>query len=139
IGAEAVMERVGGDIPVSESHTAGVGLAAFELDLFGRVRNLGEAALQHYLSTGEARRATQLSLVAEVASAWLTLAADQEQLRLSEQGLATSQQTLDLPGKRHALGATSALDVEQARTQVATARTDVERLRGQVARDRNAL
>ena len=139
LGAEAVMERVGGDVPVSESHTAGVGLAAFELDLFGRVRNLGEAALQQYLATEEAQRSAQLSLVAEVASAWLTLAADQEQLRLSEQALDTYLQTLELTGKRHELGATSALEVEQARTQVATARTDVERLKGQVARDRNAL
>ena len=139
LGAEAMMERAGGDIPVSETYTAGVGLAAFELDLFGRVRNLGEAALQQYLATEEAQRAAQLSLVAEVAGAWLALAADQEQLRLSEQALDTYLQTLELTAKRHELGATSALEVEQVRTQVATARTDVERLKGQVARDRNAL
>jgi multidrug efflux system outer membrane protein len=139
LGAEAMMERVGGDIPVSETYTAGVGLAAFELDLFGRVRNLSESALQQYLATEEAQRAAQLSLVAEVAGAWLALAADQEQLRLSEQALDTYLQTLDLTTKRHELGATSALEVEQVRTQVATARTDVERLKGQVARDRNAL
>lgn len=139
LGASVEMERVGGDIPVSESYTAGVGLAAFELDLFGRVRNLSEAALQQYLATEEAQRSAQLSLVAEVAGAWLTLAADQEQLRLSEQALGTYEETLQLTGKRYELGATSALEVEQVRTQVATARTDVERLKGQVARDRNAL
>lgn len=139
LGASVEMERVGGDIPVSETYTAGVGLAAFELDLFGRVRNLGEAALQQYLATEEAQRSAQLSLVAEVTSAWLTLAADQEQLRLSQQALGTYEETLELTGRRHELGATSALEVEQVRTQVATARTDVERLKGQVARDRNAL
>ena len=139
IGAEAAMERVGGDIPVSEQYTAGVGLAAFELDLFGRVRNLSEAALQQYLATDEARRAAQLSLVAEVAGAWLALAADQEQLRLSQAALETYRQTLDLSTKRYELGATSALELEQVRTQVAGARADVERLSGQVARGRNAL
>ena len=135
LGASVEMERVGGDIPVSETYTAGVGLAAFELDLFGRVRNLGEAALQQYLATEEAQRSAQLSLVAEVANAWLTLAADQEQLRLSQQALGTYEETLELTGRRYELGATSALEVEQVRTQVATARTDVERLKGQVARD----
>lgn len=139
IGAEAAMERVGGDMPVSEQYTAGIGLAAFELDLFGRVRNLGESALQQYLATEEARRAAQLSLVAEVAGAWLALAADQEQLRLSQAALETYRQTLELSTKRHELGATSALELEQVRTQVAGARADVERLGGQVARDRNAL
>src|SRR5690606_18188618 len=66
LGANATMERAGGDVPVSEAYVAGVGLAAFELDLFGRVRNLSEAALQQYLATAEAQRGTQLSLVAEV-------------------------------------------------------------------------
>jgi len=139
IGAEASMERAGGDIPVSEQYTAGVGLAAFELDLFGRVRNLSESALQQYLATGEARRAAQLSLVAEVASAWLALAADQEQLRLSQAALDSYRQTLELTALRHELGATSALELEQVRVQVAGARADVERLAAQVRQDRNAL
>lgn len=139
IGAEASMERVGGDIPVSEQYTAGVGLAAFELDLFGRVRNMSEAALQQYLATGEAQRSAQLSLVAEVANVWLTLAADQEQLRLSQAALETYRQTLGLSEKRYELGATSALQLEQVRVQVAGARADVERLAAQVQQDRHAL
>ena len=139
IGAEAMLERVGGDVPVAEQYTAGLGLAAFELDLFGRVRNLGESALQQYLATAEAQRAAQLSLVAEVAGAWLALAADQEQLRLSEAALGTYERTLDLSTKRFEHGATSALELEQVRTQVAMARADVARLTGQVQRDRNAL
>lgn len=139
IGAEASMERVGGDVPVSEEHTAGVGLAAFELDLFGRVRNLGESALQHYLATEEAQRSAQLSLVAEVASAWLAVAADQEQLRLSQAALETYRKTLELTTRRKELGAASALELEQVRVQVAGAQADVERLAAQVRQDRNAL
>ena len=139
LGAEAALERSGGDAPVSEAYTAGLGLAAFELDLFGRVRNLGEAALQQYLATEEARRAAQLSLVAEVANAWLALAADQAQLRLAEAALDAHARTLELTAKRHELGASPALELEQVRGQVAAARGDVARLAGQVARDRNAL
>src|SRR5690606_28278408 len=97
------------------------------------------SALQQYLATEEAQRAAQLSLVAEVAGTWLALAADQEQLRLAEAALDTYRQTLDLSSKRFEYGATSALELEQVRTQVAGARVDVERLTGQVAQDRNAL
>jgi multidrug efflux system outer membrane protein len=139
LGANATMERAGGDVPASESFVAGIGLAAFELDLFGRVRNQSEAALQQYLATDAAQRATQLSLIAEVAGAWLALASDQEQLRLAESALETYERTLDLTSQRQALGATSALEVEQVRTQVEGTRSDVARLTGQVALDRNAL
>ena len=139
LGANATMERAGGDVPVSEAYVAGVGLAAFELDLFGRVRNLSEAALQQYLATAEAQRGTQLSLVAEVVGVWLALASDQEQLRLAESALETYERTFALTTQRQALGATSALEVEQVRTQVEGTRSDVARLQGQVAMDRNAL
>lgn len=139
IGAELVLERTGGDAPVTEVYQAGVGVAAFELDLFGRVRSLSQAALERYLATDEAQRATQLSLVAQVAGTWLALAADQELLRLSEAVMTAYAQTLDLGERRYEVGATSALELEQIRTQVATARADVARLQGQVAQGRNAL
>jgi len=60
----------------SHQYSAALGISAYELDLFGRVRNLSEQALEQYLATEQARRATQISLVAEVANAWLSLAAD---------------------------------------------------------------
>ena len=139
IGAELLLERSGGDAPVTEVYQAGVGVAAFELDLFGRVRSLSEAALERYLATDEAQRATQLSLLAQVAGTWLALAADQELLRLSEAVMSAYGQTLELGQRRYEAGATSALELEQIRTQVATARADVARLRGQVGQGRNAL
>lgn len=139
IGAELLLERTGGDAPVTEVYQAGIGVAAFELDLFGRVRSLSQAALERYLATDEARRATQLSLVGQVAGTWLALAADQELLRLSEAVMDAYSQTLELGERRHEAGATSALELEQIRTQVATAQADVARQRGQVAQGRNAL
>lgn len=139
LGVGAMLERSGGDLPVAQTYTAGASLAAFELDLFGRVRNLSEAALQGYLAQEETRRAAQLSLIAEVANAYLTLAADQELLQLAQATLETHEQSLQLAEKRHQVGSASALDVSQVRTQVEAARTDVARYSGQVAQDTNAL
>lgn len=138
-GVGAEMARTGGDAPVSDTYGASLGLAEFELDLFGRVRNLGEASLQQYLATAEARRSAQLSLVAEVASSWLTLAADQELLGIAKATLASQQASYDLTQRRFELGAISALDVSQARTLVESARADVARFTGRVAQDGNAL
>jgi multidrug efflux system outer membrane protein len=92
------MTRSGGDVPVSEQFSANLGVAEFELDLFGRVRNLSDAALQKYFAETENRRGAQLTLVAEVANAWLTLGADREQLRIAQATLAArSPRTLPSP------------------------------------------
>ncbi len=72
---------------ISRQYSATLGVSAWELDLFGRVKSLNDAALQQYLATDDARRSAQISLVAQVAGGWLTLAADQERLRLAEQTL----------------------------------------------------
>ncbi|QOW18556.1 efflux transporter outer membrane subunit [Lysobacter ciconiae] len=139
LGVSAELQRTGGDAPVTDLYTAGLGIAQFELDLFGRVRSLSHAALQSYFASAESRRAAQLSLVAEVANTYLALAADQELLRVTEARLANQQAAFDLTEKRFELGALSALDVNQARTTVETARSDVARFAGQVAQDINAL
>lgn len=139
LGVTADMVRSGGEAPVSEHYSAGLGVTGFELDLFGRVRNLSQAALQQYLATAEARRSTQLSLIAELAHVWLTLAADQELLRIAQATLDSQQASYTLTQQRFELGAVSALDVSQARTIVETARADVARFDGQVAQDTNAL
>lgn len=127
----------GGAIVQYES--AGVGISGFELDLFGRVASLSHAALQQYFADADARRAAQLSLIAEVANAYLTLAADIEHERLGDQTLESQAASYRLTEQRHALGAVSALDLSQARTTVEAARADAARYRGAVALDRNAL
>jgi multidrug efflux system outer membrane protein len=139
VGATAAMVRTGGDAPTTDSFTAGVGITEFELDLFGRVRNLSQAALQQYFVQEESRRSAQLTLIAEVANAYLALAADQEQLRVVQLTLSTRAEFHALTQKRYELGAVSALDVSQSRTQVEAARADVARFSGQAAQTANAL
>lgn len=139
VGASVELERSGGDLPATERYTAGVGFAAFELDLFGRVRNLSDAALQRFFATEEARTAVQLGLIAEVANAYLTLAADQDLLRVSQAMLRTYEDSHRLAERRHALGVASALELAQARAELEGARGDVARFEGEVARDRHAL
>lgn len=139
IAAQGQMTRSGGDAPVTEQFSANLGVVEFELDLFGRVRNLSQAALQQYFAQAANRRSAQLSLVAEVANAWLTLGADSEQLAIARATLATYEDSLRLTEARHQLGDASSLELSQTRTLVETARTDVARFSGQVAQDRNAL
>jgi len=139
VGVQGQMTRSGGDAPVTEQFSANLGVVEFELDLFGRVRNLSQAALQQYFAEAANRRSAQLSLVAEVANAWLTLGADSEQLRIAQATLATYEDSLRLTEARRQLGGASALELSQTRTLVETARTDVARFAGQVAQDRNAL
>jgi len=139
IGATAGMERAGGDVPGGEKYSASIGLAAFELDLFGRVRSLSQAALQQWFAQVENRTAAQIMLVGEVADAWLTLASDRELLRLSEATLAIQEEAFRLTEGRHRIGVISGLDLAQAQTLVESARADVARQQGAIARDTNAL
>ncbi|BEP64966.1 efflux transporter outer membrane subunit (plasmid) [Variovorax sp. V213] len=128
-----------GSAQVSHSYSASLGFSAYEIDLFGRVRSLNAQALEQFFSTTEARRSTQISLVAEVATAYLTMAADQDRLRLAQDTLASQGRTYRLNQRSFELGAASALTLRQAQTSVDTARVDVERYTAQVAQDRNAL
>lgn len=124
---------------LNRSYSVGVGISAWELDLFGRVASLRDAALQSYLNTEAAQRATRLTLIGDVATAWLTLGADRRLLALARRTLASQQDTLRLTERRQALGAASGLTLEQTRTTVETARGQVAALESQVQRDRHAL
>ena len=82
-----------GNAMTTHQYSATLGVSAYELDLFGRVRNLSTQALEQYLATEEARRSTQISLVAEVATAYLTWAADLERLALARDTLRSQSET----------------------------------------------
>ena len=128
-----------GRSPTSSQYSAQLGFSSYEIDLFGRVKNLNEAALQEFLRTTESRRSVQLSLVAEVANAWLTLDADGRRLQLAQDTLRSRQKSYELTQRSHALGAASGLTLAQTQTTVDAARADVAAFTSQVARDRNAL
>jgi outer membrane protein, multidrug efflux system len=127
------------DAGITETYSVGVGVTQYELDLFGRVRNLSDAALRRYLAEEETRRSAQLSLIAEVANAYLTLAADQEQVRLARATLETREEGFAITRKRHEFGAVSGLDLSQSQTLVEGARAELARFSGQVAQGVNAL
>lgn len=116
-----------------------LGMSSFELDLFGRVRSLKDQALEQYFATVEARRSAQLSLVAEVATNYLTLAADRERLKLARETLASQQTSFGLIRSRYEAGILSGLDLNQAQTSVDTARVDIARYTTLAAQDENAL
>jgi outer membrane protein, multidrug efflux system len=118
---------------------AGVGISSYEVDLFGRVRSLTHAALEQYLAQEEARRSAQLSLIAEVANAYLTLASDRDLQHLAQQTLESQEHSYELSSRSHEAGTTSGLDLAQAQTTVEQARADAARYEGNVAQDIDAL
>lgn len=123
----------------TDIYSAQVGISSWEIDLFGRVRNLTEAAQESYFASVENRNAAQTALIAETATAWLTMAADQERLKIASDLQKAFGQTLDLTKARFAKGIASELEVRQAQTSYDQARSDIALATTLVAQDRNAL
>lgn len=143
--ASATVQRVPEDLSPSGSavtthqYNVGLGLISYELDMFGRVQSLKDQALEQYLGTEQARRAVQISLVSQVSSAWLTLAADRERLKLARATQASQQESYRLVQRRCDAGVSSAVDLQQALITVEAARVDIARYNSLVAQDENAL
>jgi multidrug efflux system outer membrane protein len=117
----------------------GVGFTSYEIDVFGRVRSLNHSRLQQYLGYVETRRSTQITVIAEVASAYLTLLADEQLLRITQDTLGSQQESLKLIKMSFDGGVATALDFHQAETTVATAQANLAQYTRQVAQDQNAL
>lgn len=115
------------------------GFSAYQLDLFGQLRDLTRAAQEQYFASRQARDAAQISLVSEVADAYLTYGSDQALLQIALETLQSGTETLTVTRHRFAEGVGVELDVSQAETVVDQARFDVARLTTQIARDKNAL
>ncbi len=139
VAANGSLARASSAGVTQDTATVGLGLAAYEIDLFGRVKNASEAALQRYLATSEGARAARIALVAAVASTWLTLQADGQGQRLNEETLALADRSLALHQQMHALGAVPALPVAQAQADRASARGAVAAGRATLQQDRDAL
>ncbi|HEX4198508.1 MAG TPA: efflux transporter outer membrane subunit [Caulobacteraceae bacterium] len=120
-------------------YSAGLGVTNYELDLFGRVRSLSKAALEQYFASKEARDAAQISLVGQVAQAWLTLGADRSLLAVASDTVTEAKASLDLTSAMFQHGEAAQSDVDQARTLVGQAEYDVGRYSTQVAQDKDAL
>jgi len=123
----------------SSRYDANFGVASWEIDFFGRIRSLKDEALATYLATEQARRGAQISLIASVADAYLTLAADQENLALAQTTLTAQRSSYDLIKRRYDLGLVPELNLHQAEMQVDAALGDAARYTQLVAQDKNAL
>ena len=134
----SVNPATGAPIGETESYTADIG-ASWELDLFGRVRSLSRGAQQRFFATSENRKAAQISLISAVASAWLALAADEDQLRLSRETLRLRDESLGLMRQRFEAGTSDQLTLRQTEVLAEQARGDVAALVALVQQDRNAL
>ena len=123
----------------SNEYALNVGVTSYEVDFFGRIRSLTSQALEKYLSTIEAHRSSQISIVSQVATQYLTLRQVQEQLRLARQTLAAVQESYDLNKANFDAGAATELDLRTAEAQVHTARVNVINYERQVAQAINDL
>lgn len=128
-----------GNGSITSTYTGGLLVTSYELDFFGRVASLKEAALAQYLATEEGRKTTQISLIAAVANTYLSLLADEELLRITQQTLATREESFRLSKLRFDNGVTSELDFRQAESLTEAARVSLAQLVRQRALDQNAL
>lgn len=124
---------------VSGSYTAGLSVPSFEVDLFGRLRSLTRAQFEQYLATEAGARSTRLTLVANVADAWLNYAADSSVLLIAEETLKSAQASLRITRIRLEGGIAPRLDVDQAQLILTQAQADVAQQRTLLAQDVNAL
>ncbi|MBF0242886.1 MAG: efflux transporter outer membrane subunit [Desulfamplus sp.] len=128
-----------GSSRTKEQYGLTLGVASWELDLFGRIRSLKDQALEDYLATEEAKQAAQISLISAISRAYLTLAADKENLEIAKSTLANQQAAYKLIEKQHEVGIITKLDLRRAQTPLYMAREDVARFKQLVAQDMNAL
>jgi multidrug efflux system outer membrane protein len=120
-------------------YAVSAGTTSFQLDLFGKIHSLTRAAFEQYLATRQGRRNQELTLIAQTATDWLTLASDESLLQVAQTTLKSGQTSLDLANARLNGGVGTGLDVANARTIVEQAKSDIGRYQTQVAQDRNAL
>ncbi len=123
----------------TERYSIDLGVLAWEIDFFGRLRSLKDRALREYLATDQARRSTQIMLIGSVANAYLALAADREALALAESTFQTQKAAYDLVQRQYEIGIATELDLRRAQMPVDTARADLAHYTQLVAQDENAL
>jgi multidrug efflux system outer membrane protein len=129
----------GSDSGVKAEYSAGVSVPSFELDLFGRVRSLTHVQLARFLATEAGARETRLTLVADIANAWLDYAADSSLRLIAEQTAASAQKSVELTRIRLQGGVAPRTDLSQAIEILSVAQADLARERTAVAQDVNAL
>ncbi|HTT04670.1 MAG TPA: efflux transporter outer membrane subunit [Steroidobacteraceae bacterium] len=121
------------------TYSAGLGFASYILDVFGRVRSLSRSALEQYFAQIETRKSVQISLVAEVADAYLSYLSDRSLLALAQQTYTSQNASLNLTQQSFNAGVGTALDLAQSQQTVYTAQANIAQFTRQVAQDLNGL
>ncbi|MDD0840700.1 efflux transporter outer membrane subunit [Curvibacter sp. HBC61] len=138
-GSHVPMSFGDGRVLQVSSYTAGLAVTSFELDFFGRVASLKEQALAQYLGTEQAHESARLSLIANVATGWLTVLMDEAQLRLSREGLRNLEATQQLIQRSVEHGIQTQQALQQAVAQTQAARATLAQSEQQRQTDENAL
>lgn len=141
VGGVASMNRGNSQVTgeLGTTYTVGLAMSAWEIDFFGRIQSLKEAALAQYLATDEGRKAFELTLVSSVAQGWLALIANEELLDISRRTLVTREESIKLAKLRFDAGFSSELDYRQAESLTEAARATLAQQQRQRALDENAL
>ncbi|MBB3212181.1 multidrug efflux system outer membrane protein [Herbaspirillum sp. Sphag1AN] len=124
---------------LGSAYQVGLGLSSWEIDFWGRVRSLSDVALATYLATDAASRATRLSLITQVAEAYLELAETDERIAIAQQTIASRQESFRIFSRRVAVGSTSRLNLTQIETLLTQAQALGVQLEQQREQQRNAL
>jgi multidrug efflux system outer membrane protein len=136
---EAALGIPGAGGRTTDRLSVGVGVSAFELDFWGRVRNLSEAARSEFLATVQAQRAFRLSLIQDVASTYLSSVETGEEIRFAEGAVASRRNAVRIAQVRLRAGLTSALDFHQAESLLEQAEAALAGLRLTQAQLNNLL
>jgi multidrug efflux system outer membrane protein len=129
----------GASYSTSEVYSLQVGVTSYELDLFGRVRSLRDEALEQYLAMEEARKSAEISLVSEVARAYLNWLSDRELLQISGDTERSEKESYALVQQRVDGGVATELELAQARSSLEAVRANLAMYRRQVAQDYHYL
>jgi multidrug efflux system outer membrane protein len=120
-------------------YSVGVGISSWEIDLFGRIKSLSDARLQSYLASVELAKGTRISLIAEAATAYVTMSADRSRLAIAKDTMESSKKAMDLTDALVGGGTSNRGDFYQASTVYQQARGDVAALTAALSQDKNAL
>lgn len=126
------------DKPTSQKYDAGLELS-YELDFFGKLRNMSEADRQNFFASEEARRAVHILLVSSVSQSYFSQQLAYKQLRIARETLKNYQQSYAFVEQQLVTGSTNVLALEQARGQIESTRAEIAKREGELAQANNAL
>lgn len=126
------------DKPTSQEYDAGLELS-YELDFFGKLRNMSEADRQNFFASEEARRAVHILLVSSVSQSYFSQQLAYKQLRIARETLKNYQQSYAFVEQQLVTGSTNVLALEQARGQIESTRAEIAKREGELAQANNAL